>query len=180
MPRLKGSFKPGAQLIAEGPCILFQYSTAGTVMRCCGLPNCFSPSRRPAMAVPSTTRPVVQLASTSPRSGRCSWLCPGTVGIQSNDSRTDRICVCLQSRDICRTRHYMNAASNCGGPANSHILGGELRRVASGFVKQLALLSVCLSALVIHDESPHHSRPWHHRKAARSDHGPMFRTGDAV
>ena len=143
MPRRSGRFKPRAQLIGEGPCIRFQYATTGTVMHCCGLPNCFSNSRRPPVVSPGTTRPAVQLASTSAHSGRCSWLCPGTFGIHSIDSRTDRICVCLQSRDICRTRHYMNAAPNCGGPANSHIHGGELRRAASGFVKQRPPLSVC-------------------------------------
>ncbi|KAL8784376.1 MAG: hypothetical protein Q9195_009072 [Heterodermia aff. obscurata] len=42
----------------------------------------------------------------------------------------------------------MNAASNCGGPAKSHILGGELGQVASNCVKHLPELSV----IVIHHD----------------------------
>ena len=121
-------------------------------------------------------------------SGRCSWFLsftPGSFGIHSIDSRTDRICVCLQSRDSCRTRHYMSAGLQLQTAAAPRIptlsVGScvEMRRVASSCVKQLSCLSVLVngdddsSVHIIGDRGIVGSQQ-------RVDNGPIFGTGNAV
>ena len=95
----------------------------------------------------------------------------GTFDIHSIDSRASMICVCLQSRDICMTRHSMNAASTAAAPRIPTFLRWG---AASSCVKYEYEYLPPSSVLVTHDDSPHHSRPWHQSTPAKSNDGRFF------